>query len=479
MTKPTDLTPKFFLISKEEEIIIPEASSFSDFVGQQNINQPTVVQQNFLKSANFLTGVSGWQINADGDVEFNEGVFRGTVSVGSLNIPDETTTASFHVKTDGTMFGGANVADEANALWNISPAGLATFKNIKVGGTTKQYSLGDDGIFSFGDGSDGALTTTGDVTLTSDKYYTNLTISTGDTFYPAGYRIFVNGTLTLEGTAKISRNGVAGSVGNNATNRDGATGGAGGTALADGYLKGSVAGYIGGTGGSGTPSTKIGGNGDANDTSNSIGSDGILGAGGGDGGGSVSVGGGTGGDGGIGGIATTSNVKLIANWHLQTLLDIGSTGATVKYDNSAGAGSGGGGGGGGERFANDGGGGGGGGGSASSGGIIAIYAKVIIIGANASIEANGANGGNGGNGYQGNNNSGGGGGGGAGTGGNGGQIILVYNELTNSGSITVSAGTGGTGGTGGLGDGTGGDGSDGSNGNTGSAGTIRQFQLSI
>ena len=34
-------------------------------------------------------------------------------------------------------------------------------------------------------------------------------------------------------------------------------------------------------------------------------------------------------------------MKLIANWHLATLLDVGATGATVKFDNSAGGGWGG------------------------------------------------------------------------------------------------------------------------------------------
>lgn len=62
-----------------------------------------------------------------------------------------------------------------------------------------------------------------------------------------------------------------------------------------------------------------------------------------------------------------------------------------------------------------------------------------------------------------------GGGGSGGNGGNGGAIILLYNSLTNTGSITVNAGTKGTKGTGGLLYGTapatnGGDGNDGNNG---------------
>lgn len=37
-----------------------------------------------IQSPNFVTGVSGWTINADGSVEFNNGTFRGTVTAGTI-----------------------------------------------------------------------------------------------------------------------------------------------------------------------------------------------------------------------------------------------------------------------------------------------------------------------------------------------------------------------------------------------------------
>jgi len=399
-------------------------------------------------------------------------ILADSVTASKIDVTDlSAINANLGTITAGSLSINSGVA-------SIDSDGDAVFKSVQVGGTTKQYSLGDDGIFSFGDGSDGAHTTSGNETLTTDKYYTNLTVATGHTLNTGGYRIFVNGTLTLEGTGKIVRNGNTGTAGTNASGQTAGTGGAGASALADGYLKGSVAGVVGSDGVTGMagggawqcPSAPTAGTA-GTATTNSIGSNG-------------SVGGTGGASGGTGGVATASNVKLIANWHLQTLLDIGSTGASVKYDNSGGAGSGCGGDGGCNAVNGVGGGGGGGGGSASSGGIIAIYAKNIVIGANASIEADGGVGGNGGNGgnASGNNTSQGGGGGGTGAGGNGGQIILVYNELTNDGSITVAGGLAGqTVGTGGLDNPTygGGDGSAGGLGANGSVGTIRQFQLSI
>lgn len=303
----------------------------------------------------------------------------------------------------------------------------------------------------------------------------------------AGYRIFVRDTLTVNGT--IQRNGNAGSTGGTGTvggsaPSAGGSGGSGGGALADGYLKGALAGIGGATGGaghfsiSGDGAPTAGGSGSAGvNTTNSLGS---AASNGGAGGASDAAAG----SGGTGGTSTASNVKLIANWHLATLLDIGSTGTTIKFDNSASAAGGGGGGGGSSNTSGHGGGGGGGGGGAgSSGGIIAIYARVIVVGAQGIISCNGGNGGNGGVGGNGSGSTGsGGGGGGGGAGGNGGIVIVVYNSLTNSGSIVASAGTkgsGAAGGTGGHGSPFGTDGATGTAGSDGSAGVVYQFQLSL
>lgn len=408
--------------------------------------------------AKFYLGNSTKYINWDGTTL----TVVGGVSISSLDIPDVTTASSFHVDVSGNSWWGANVASGyANANAYILATGAAVFKNVQIGGSTVQYVITNSGIFSYGDGSDGAAVLDGsatpagmsksgsDYTLTRDGYYTDMTMSTGTTLNTAGYRVFGNGTLTLNGTAKISRDGNAGtSVVNQAA------GGAGGAALADGYLKGSPA---GGTGGTSSTTVTVNPT-DGTNTTNSIGSSAnAAGAGGAGSGGAGSAAGAT-------GTATASNVKLIANWHLATLLDVGSTGSTVKFGNSASAGGGGYGGIGGGAA------GGGGGGTGSPGGIVAIYFRSIVIGASASITANGGNGGNGSSGlYNGTVQ----GGGGGGSGGNGGQVILVYNQLTNSGTVSATGGTKGTGGTAGAGAVAGSDGT------AGSAGNIRQFQLSL
>lgn len=419
----------------------------------------------YIQSGNFVTGSAGWKLSSDGSFEGNSGTFRGTVTVSSIDIGGDDATSA-HIDSSGNFWTGAAIAGFSTAPARIGNDGAAVFSNVKIGGSSIQFTANDNGLYSFGDGSDGAGVADGSTalagatlaanvyTLTRDVYYTNLTISTGVTIKPSGYRIFGTGTLTMNGTAIILRNGNNGSNGANGSGGVGGAGGSGGAALADGYLKGSVAGATGGTGAAGG-----GGNGNAGSagtaTSNSIGSNGTAGGQGGKGGG------GNRGAGGAGGVATASNVKLSAGWHLTTLLDISASGSSIKYDNSAGAG---GGGGGASSTA-----GGGGGGGASSGGVIAIYFRAITIGASASITANGAAGGNGGDG-QGLTDPGDGGGGG-GAGGNGGEIIIVYNTLTNNGSVTATAGLGGSPGASGS--------QTGSSGSNGTAGNIRYFQISL
>jgi hypothetical protein len=273
-----------------------------------------------------------------------------------------------------------------------------------------------------------------------------LTISTGVKIKPSGYRIFGTGTFTMNGTALIEGNGNNGGNGVDGGGSGGHAGGPGGAALPDGYLRGSPKGGDGGLSEISNSCTNVSYGENGVNCANSLGDNASAAGSGACGPGSA-------------GVATPSNVKLIANWHLATLLDVSSTGSTVKFNPSAGAGGGGG------AQGWNGNGGGGGGGSGSGGRIIAIYFKNIVIGASSILEANGGNGGNGGS-------NGGGGtppsGGGGGAGANGGIIILVYNTITNSGSILVNGGNYGLGGS-----------PNGQNGSIGTAGHIYYFQLSL
>lgn len=396
-------------------------------------------------------------------------IAAGAVTAGKISVSQlSAIAADLGSITAGSITINGGVA-------SISSSGDAVFKSIQVGGSSKQYTIGDTGILNYGDGSDGAVTFANQGTapagttktdntngatifrLDRDVYYTTATIDSTVTVLPNGYRIFCSTSVTINGTVRGSGN--AGAVGTAAISADNTpkAGGAGGAALADGYLKGSLAGPDGATGPAGGGG---GGNNGANgtngtNTSNSIGSNGVAGGTGGTNGGTFVAG-----NGGSGGTVTASNVRLIANWHLATLLDISSSGSTVKFDNSASSGSGGSGS---THASNTAG--AGGGGAGSGGRIIAIYAKTITVGAAGVITVAGGAGGAGGAAAS---NAGAGGGG---AGGNGGQVILVYNAYTNSGSVTAAGGAVGAAGSGGTGAA--------SAGTVGTDGTIRTFQLSL
>lgn len=403
--------------------------------------------------------------------------------------------------SDGDIEAGHIVLVQYDATNDVFQMQSQTSK-LAPGST--QFGDGGDGSANF-DGSNTfsfASKSSNDYTLTRDVYLVDMTIATGCTVNPAGYRIFGTGTLTLNGTAKLFRNGNAGGTGSNGNpgsglgnppnNGAGGGGGSGGAALADAYLKGSLAGANGGGGGSGhatnpyTSGSSGGSGGSGSSVTNAIGGNGTSNSGsGGSGGGS-----GGGGGGGSGGTATAMVTRLTFGFALDTMLDIKADGTLAKIDNCGSSGGGGGGTGGGGNSVNAngtlGGGGGGGGGAGSAGGILYIAFSSIIVGASAAIEAKGGDGGTGGNGGNAGGGSdgrpgGGGGSGGGGAGGNGGQIILVYRSLSNSGSISVAGGAAGAkGSTAGNGYGSGGGngaGSLGSDGTAGTDGTIRQFPI--
>jgi len=362
-------------------------------------------------------------------------------------IPANTNTGASTLNING--IGAVAIVDQASEPLQAD-ALEATIPALVVYNGTNFVLITDKGNFEaiFGDGSDGDVTISSNTSLSRDMFYNNLTINNGFTLNPNGYRIFVKSTLTVNGI--IARNG------NNGGNASGSTAGTAGSALSAGTIFGSVAGVAGA---SGLAVNTIANGNAGNAGTAAANSVGVSGSAGGTGGGTPSPR--TGGAGGAGGVATAT-INSFKTPHIA--IDAHSlSGTSVEpFRTSASGGSGGSG----SKDGNPGAS-GAGGGSGSSGGLLLIVARKIIISATGAINAIGGNGGNGGN-------AGGGGvagGGGGGAGGSGGVIALIYNQLTNSGSISVAGGTAGTGGTGEGG------GSTGSNGSTGTTGLIYQFKL--
>lgn len=276
------------------------------------------------------------------------------------------------------------------------------------------------GAAVYGDGSDGTIILDGTTdytsfstrsgstyTLTRDVLAQDLTVQTGVTLRTAGYRVFVRGTLTNQGT--ISHDG--GNGGNGTASAGGAAGsGAVGGTTSNGATNG---------GAGGTPSSGAGGsapNASAMTASGATTSGSVGGTGG--------AGGTATGAGGSGGNATLpAEGRAVRSYPFAVMCMYPAPGSSFLVRPGAGAGGGGGG------AASSSGGGGGGGG----GGVVVIVARYLVNHGTIS-----ARGGAGGNAHTSGNGAGGGGGG-------GGAVVLAYESKSGGGTVTVAGGAGGSG----------------------------------
>jgi hypothetical protein len=361
---------------------------------------------------------------------------------------------------DSPAFTGTPTAPTAASGTNTTQIATTAFvQNMAV----QSASL----IAIFGDGTSGAATITGPLSLGEDTYYTDLTVSGGGSINLNGYRMFVNGTLDLSnaGANAIYNNGLTGNSGT-VTSQTGVRGGLGVTVSGYGAAATGIA-LSGASGAGGSANTN---NASAGAAPAAIAAATRHNAGGA--GGAGSAGGNslfTGAAGGTGQVTSTSpsafylrtlsygglNTIILRTTVVQTTTAYG----LVSVDTVGGRHGGGGGGGSSSAVASGKSGGSGG----SGGGIAVIYARQIIVGASTNAAAISARGGTGGaGGTSGFTNQAGGGGGG---GGGGGYVYLVYGSIT-GGSYTFVTADGGVGGAGSNGNGsaTGGTGGFGGNG---------------
>ena len=320
----------------------------------------------------------------------------------ALNFPDITDTLIAKTTTD--ILTNKTITDPSN---NVAANGLNTTTGIvTISGATAptvgQVLTASSSTVAlwkiptvakgiFGNGADGNVTISTSVTLLRDMYYANLTITSSGTLIPAGFRVFISGTLNIAAGGVIQANG-----------GNAAAGIAGASIVMKTIGQSAGAGGGGGTSGAGTAATTI--------STNRIGGNG---------------GNGGSGSSGAGGAASTAAAgPTVVNGSTQfcyqtiaaiTFKDLGNN---VVY---GGAGGGGGGGAGGSVA----GGGGGGGG-------VLLVVCAVISGAGA-LQANGGNGAT-----SANTNGGGGGGGG------GGVLILISDNATSfTGTLSANGGTNG------------------------------------
>ena len=212
--------------------------------------------------------------------------------------------------------GPAGATGEAGAPGEAGPAGPpgeagppGLRGEAGAPGAQGEAGLGVDDLF--GNGADGPVTLTSNTVLERDMYYDTLTVSTGVTLSPNGFRVFVHDTLTLGDNAVIDRSGGTATPSADAVLAPGTLGG-GGTGqspVSCTSTGGNVSNSLGGSAGTWegstlgvatTPSAAVGGTQIFDSLSNAIAGrtlDGalVVGGAGGDGCGAVNENGGGGG----------------------------------------------------------------------------------------------------------------------------------------------------------------------------------------
>ena len=368
------------------------------------------------------------------------------------------------------FYAGADASTGANSAISFGTDGKIRGNGIYVKDNI-EYLITASRIF--GNGSDGPGYLSGSSnTLSSDKYYTTLTLAANTTIDARGYRIFVRDTLLLLGSSiLIKNNGFKGRDGANApvdgggasaasNNASSFTDGTGAGARA-GSLLGGIVGSNGGAGGAGGDQTagSSGGAGlagsSATVSSNCVrvyttnnGAVGGLGAAGSGGSGSAST---------TNGSASSEGSISITNSDLTYIIamkDMFTTATSIPSLTPASGAIGGGGGSGGGHAGTSyplGGGGGSGGCAGGSGGHLMLVAREIQgTLSNLTLQAKGGAGGDGGNGRVTGDNAGNGGVGAGGNGGDGGCIVLITGTDPSSIVKDVSGGAGGSNGSTGV-----------------------------
>jgi hypothetical protein len=171
--------------------------------------------------------------------------------------------------TAGGDLSGSTTSQTVNKIKNLAIIGfpsngqVLTYSNTGPNLYWSTVSGGGGGVFPaiFGTGADGSATVSGTVTYTRDMHFTDLTVHVGGKIVVAGFRIYVQNTLTIDAGGILTADGADG-VGRTG----GGTAGGGGDSTM--ILGGGAEGGAGGTAGQGDQgqtfrSAKWGGDGGA------------------------------------------------------------------------------------------------------------------------------------------------------------------------------------------------------------------------
>lgn len=124
-------------------------------VASGSLGSQLTVDDGYLQSGNFITGSTGWQLDADGNLEANSGTFRGTITattgaIGGFDIgTDYLRDAANSMGLASTVTGGDDVrfwagdtfANRATAPFRVTEAGAVTGSSITITGGSVASSV--------------------------------------------------------------------------------------------------------------------------------------------------------------------------------------------------------------------------------------------------------------------------------------------------------------------------------------------------
>lgn|SRR3989344_4604193 len=191
-----------------------------------------VARPGLIESNNFVSGSTGWQLTAAGNLEANSGTFRGALTASTITIG-----TGFNVDTSGNVWWGAS-ATYAAATIKISSAGSVNFttgtfsgviqtatsgKRITINDTANTMIFYDSGAQVIGIGTDAGnaftlalnSTTSNGMIISSAvagfalSYSNSLSNLSGN----AGVSVNLTGTSNTAANLQITNNGTTGAQG--------------------------------------------------------------------------------------------------------------------------------------------------------------------------------------------------------------------------------------------------------------------------
>lgn len=101
-----------------------------------------VIQTGLLKSQNFFTGSSGWQIDAQGNAEFNNGTFRGTFTIGgTVTTINNTSNIQTYINSINSAGGGTLYLQPGT--YTLGSAGITMYSGVSLIGISPLNTILD------------------------------------------------------------------------------------------------------------------------------------------------------------------------------------------------------------------------------------------------------------------------------------------------------------------------------------------------